>query len=1049
MKNEKCLKTTSKKALHRFAALAAVLLAVCLVFMMPVSAADSVFSGGSGTENDPYKISTADDLKQLATDVNSGNTYSEKYFQLTQDITLSGEWTPIGKDNLNAFMGTFDGNVKTISGLSIENTNLMFVGLFGYSSGIIKDLHVDGEIKASHSTYLVAGGISGVNAGTIQNCHSSVSVTATISGSNAQSVVMAGGIAGSHLSGIIQNCYSTGNVKATGGAMVVAGGIVGMDVNGDKITSCYATGAVNAEGTVVSVGGIVGLRGSNPGGDTGGCTLEYCYALNEKVSATGTTTYVGRVTGNLGNGNNVKNNYGLKHMTVGTTTVNGGTATDKDGAPVCAGAIQSAGWDSNTWDMFGNGQYILPVLKDFSGNPTATPTHIETVTVTFEANSGTPVLESQTILEGAKVTKPTDLTNTNYGEGYTFGWYKDVNGDDAWNFETDSFCKDDQSTTLYAQWTPITYTVKFNANANDAAGSMDDQEFKYGETEPLTANTFTKEGHSFAGWATSPDGAVVYTDGVDGSELTTTETLVNLYAKWMPDIYTVKFNANANDAAGSMDYQTFTYGVSQKLNKSGFTRTGYNFNGWMLESNGVLEHGDEATVLNLPYNEDSKEITLYANWTSVSSTAPTTHTVTFKDGENVVSEQLVSDGEKVQQQPTLTKTGYTLSGWNKEDGTEWNFASEKVIDDITLTANWTGNPYTVKFNENGGTGSMADQSFTYGTSQALTANTFSKTGYSFEGWSETEGGNVKYSDGDSVSNLAESGTVNLYAVWKINKYTINFDTQGGSTINPITQDYGTDIEKPANPTKTGYTFKGWDKSIPTTMPAENTALTAKWEINTYHVSFNSNGGSGKYIPSQKFEYGASQALTANTFTAPAGMVFNGWNTKADGSGTAYADKATVKNLALKDGSIITLYAQWKSVSSGSESHSTTKTTYTVTFNANGGAGEMFQQTFTSGKEKALNLNFFTREGYTFAGWATSADGDVVYTDGETIKVSKSMTLYAVWESNEPVNPEQPGDEPGQPGDEPENPEKPTEPETPAPILAVLAGLGAAVVLRRK
>ena len=60
-----------------------------------------------------------------------------------------------------------------------------------------------------------------------------------------------------------------------------------------------------------------------------------------------------------------------------------------------------------------------------------------------------------------------------------------------------------------------------------------------------------------------------------------------------------------------------------------------------------------------------------------------------------------------------------------------------------------------------------------------------------------------------------------------------------------------------------------------------------------------------------------------------------------------------------------------------------------------------------------------------------------------------MTLYAVWESNEPVNPQQPGDNPEQPGDEPENPEKPTEPETPAPILAVLAGLGAAVVLRRK
>ena len=283
---------------------------------------------------------------------------------------------------------------------------------------------------------------------------------------------------------------------------------------------------------------------------------------------------------------------------------------------------------------------------------------------------------------------------------------------------------------------------------------------------------------------------------------------------------------------------------------------------------------------------------------------------------------------------------------------------------------------------------MADQTFTYDVEQALTPNTFTPPeGKIFGGWQTSSSGAPVYADGEVVKNLL-SGTL-----------------------------------------RTASLYANWTDKL------------------CYTVIFDANGGTGT-MENQEFEYGVTEVLNASTFTAPSGKVFNGWNTKADGSGTYYPAGYSESKITSVSNAKVTLYAQWKSPSSGG-SHSTTKTTYTVTFNANGGEGEMFPQTFTSGKEKALNLNFFTREGYTFAGWATSADGDVVYTDGETIKVSKSMTLYAVWESNEPVNPEQPGDEPGQPGDEPENPEKPTEPETPAPILAVLAGLGAAVVLRRK
>ena len=135
MKFEKCLKTTSKKALHRFAALAAVLLAVCLVFMTPAAAwtADTDWGTGYDTLTE-FSIADAGDLAQFAARVNGGKDFSGKTVKLTADIDLENqEWTPIGDDGYNnLFSGTFDGNGKTISGLQITSANDGFVGLFGF-----------------------------------------------------------------------------------------------------------------------------------------------------------------------------------------------------------------------------------------------------------------------------------------------------------------------------------------------------------------------------------------------------------------------------------------------------------------------------------------------------------------------------------------------------------------------------------------------------------------------------------------------------------------------------------------------------------------------------------------------------------------------------------------------------------------------------------------------------------------------------------------------------------------------------------------------------
>ena len=126
---------------------------------------------------------------------------------------------------------------------------------------------------------------------------------------------------------------------------------------------------------------------------------------------------------------------------------------------------------------------------------------------------------------------------------------------------------------------------------------------------------------------------------------------------------------------------------------------------------------------------------------------------------------------------------------------------------------------------NGSGNAVADIKF-YNDILTLRGKLFTRTGYTQVGWATTDGGEKIYSLDDVYT---QNEALTLYPVWNTNKYTITFDTAGGSEIAPITQDYGTNITSPADPTREGYTFVGWDREIPTTMPAENITLKAKWK----------------------------------------------------------------------------------------------------------------------------------------------------------------------------------------------------------------------------
>ena len=165
--------------------------------------------------------------------------------------------------------------------------------------------------------------------------------------------------------------------------------------------------------------------------------------------------------------------------------------------------------------------------------------------------------------------------------------------------------------------------------------------------------------------------------------------------------------------------------------------------------------------------------------------------------------------------------------WLGSDGKLYAPGDRVPADVTALTVQWTAPTYAVTLNTNGGTINNGNvTSYTYGVGATLpTADDMTYTGYTFKGWYDNE--NLTGSPVTAIGGT-ETGNKEYWAKWEINQYTITFDANGGSEIAPITQDYGTKITTPADPTRKGYTFKGWDKEIPENMPAENITITARW-----------------------------------------------------------------------------------------------------------------------------------------------------------------------------------------------------------------------------
>ncbi|HKL73528.1 MAG TPA: InlB B-repeat-containing protein, partial [Clostridia bacterium] len=346
----------------------------------------------------------------------------------------------------------------------------------------------------------------------------------------------------------------------------------------------------------------------------------------------------------------------------------------------------------------------------------------------------------------------------------------------------------------------------------------------------------------------------------------------------------ISFVANGGSEVAEI---TQDYGT-EVVSPTDSNKTGHTFNGWYIDNNTFV---NKYTFTTMPANGR----VLYAKWTI------NQYIISFNaNGGSQVNNITQDYGTVLPALDNSSKDYHTFNGWYTDNGTfkiEFSL-STMPANDVDLYAKWTANPYTISFETDGGSEIEAITQ-AYGT--YLTAPTSIKAGYSLDGWYDDETLEIKYN-----FTTMPGYDFTLYARWTVNSYTISFDTNGGSVVEAITQDFGTELVIPNNPLKEGCVFKGWftdnetfkDEYTFETVPNESFTLYAKW-AKIYTITFDSNGGS----EITEINTAVGDVLIAPDIPTKMGYTFNGWHTDN------YTFLEEYEFSIMPEGSF-TLYAKW-------------------------------------------------------------------------------------------------------------------------------------------
>ena len=343
----------------------------------------------------------------------------------------------------------------------------------------------------------------------------------------------------------------------------------------------------------------------------------------------------------------------------------------------------------------------------------------------------------------------------------------------------------------YTPFKPIAYTVRFDKN--EGTGGMDDQLFTYDVAQALSANAFSRENYSFAGWNTQKDGSgKSYSDRESVSNLTDkSDGVVTLYAQWKGDEYGITYSLDGGTLPDSAP-KTHTYGTETELPT--LTRDGYTFDGWYDEA------GAKVTAISA---STKKAVALTAHWTA---NADTKYAV-----EHYLQN---ADDDSYTLEATDSKTGTTDTETAAEAKSYTGFTAGKVTqqkikgDGTTVVKiYYTRVKHDVTFDAKGhGTAPAELAGVKYGA-KVTNPGDLSAEGYAFGGWYADEACTKAW---DFSTSTMPAGNVTLYAKWTANEYGITYDSAGGTLPDsaPKTHTYGTETELPT-PTRDGYVFDGW------------------------------------------------------------------------------------------------------------------------------------------------------------------------------------------------------------------------------------------------
>jgi uncharacterized repeat protein (TIGR02543 family) len=465
--------------------------------------------------------------------------------------------------------------------------------------------------------------------------------------------------------------------------------------------------------------------------------------------------------------------------------------------------------------------------------------------------------------------------NAGRGGSDFVGWSTSVGGPMA----TFPLTAGEGGVTIYPNYiNPRTYNLILNPTGGTllGTGSVVGGEIIFPE---VTRAGYTLRGWSDPGWNPYYRPVEFWEEARD----------LSLMAFWNPNTNDLNFDSKGGTTVAS---STFLTGSRIESAPDAPTRAGYTFEGWSEEVNG--------NVIGFPYSPSATDdLTLYAKWTA------NRHDVNFdsKGGSFREPISFFSDGQIEVSPSAPDRAGYTLAGWAATDnGSVLSFPySPGVFGAITLYAVWTANTYVVTFDSKGGS---SVPSTTYVTDGQMTSPVQEPNllGYSFEGWSATDGGtaiSLPYTPG-------VLGDITLHALW-VKKFVVTYVSNGGSEVEVgYFKNLGTVESSPTSPTRRGYTFAGWsatDGGTAISFPyapgvSEDINVYARWTVNTYSVTFNANGGVA--VPNGSFTVERSIPLVT---PIRVGYTFQGWSAIYDGAAVTFPYTPSV----LEN---ITLYATW-------------------------------------------------------------------------------------------------------------------------------------------